>query len=96
MTIVYHADELYTRDTPEWLTQNFWKEYGLPSDVDPSIISTVFFFLLVFVQSTSYGNFIEGRKQLGGMCNHARELSQTIYSFPLKDKVSRTALSALT
>ena len=86
VTLVYNAPFLYARDTPEWLQQNFWYEYGLPKDVDPNTIGTVFGFLLVFVQSTAYGNFIEGRKQLGGMCNFARELAQTIYASPLKDK----------
>jgi len=91
-----NGDVIYDDDKEEhWHIKhasawNYWKKNGLPADVKPSVIKTLLGFLLVFKAVQGYGNFNEGRKQLGGICNNARELAQAIYSSPLKDKSPET------
>ena len=51
-------------------------------------------FLLVFKLGQGYGNYLEGRRQLGGICNAFRELAQLIYTCPLKDQYPDTLENA--
>lgn len=83
--------------TGVWLAIWKWPSYTAPEEFSTafSTLGKPLAFLLVFKSGQGYGNYVEGRKQLGGICNNAREMAQYAFTYKLSDTADMVKVEML-
>eukprot|EP00621_Florenciella_sp_RCC1693_P015950 CAMPEP_0182543932 /NCGR_PEP_ID=MMETSP1323-20130603/32381_1 /TAXON_ID=236787 /ORGANISM="Florenciella parvula, Strain RCC1693" /LENGTH=341 /DNA_ID=CAMNT_0024754919 /DNA_START=39 /DNA_END=1064 /DNA_ORIENTATION=+ len=80
-----------------WVMIWYWPEFTLPVELKyaHSTIGKPLAFLLVFKSGQGYGNYVEGRKMLGGLCNNCREMAQAVFTYKLSDSADMVKVEML-
>lgn len=80
-----------------WMCLKFWPDYTTPKEITTahSMLGKPLAFLLVYKSGQGYGNYVEGRKQLGGLCNNCREMAQYTFTYKLSDQADMVKVEML-
>lgn len=83
--------------TAVWMAIWYWPEFTTPAEISKAhtMLGKPLAFLLVYKSGQGYGNYVEGRKQLGGLCNNCREMAQYAFTYKLSDQADMVNVEML-